>query len=106
MSLFFKNGDSPRAAARLFSERFPYKYLSHSYVLDILAKFMERDQFTIKMNIENSVRTEATGVSVLYHIRIDPTLSKRKVYNISSISLKEYLENINIIPRRPTYFPS
>lgn len=87
ISLFFRSNDCARAAALSYNELHLNAHLSHTYVLQLVAKFRETGSVLNKKRIvENPVRNEAIEVAVLGHIAIDPTLSTRKVSDVTGVS--------------------
>lgn len=57
--LFFKNNDIVGDSARLFIQKCPY--LSHNFVVDVMAKFIETKSVHQKRrNFDNIIGNEAT----------------------------------------------
>lgn len=84
ITLFFKNNDSARVTAALFNERHPAKNVTAAYVLHLVAKFNATG--SVENRKRANERDEAREVAVLGHVAMDPTLSTRKLSDVSGVS--------------------
>lgn len=84
IKLFFRNNDSARTTAALFNERHPQKNVSAAYVVQLVAKFDATGSVGNKKRVYE--RDEAREVAVLGHVAMDPTLSTRKLSDVSGVS--------------------
>lgn len=84
IKLFFRNNDSARVTADLFNERHPGNNVSAAYVVQLVAKFDATGSVGNKKRVYE--RDEAREVAVLGHVAMDPTLSTRKLSDVSGVS--------------------
>lgn len=87
VSIYFRNNDCARQTARQFNERHHDKNVSHTYVRQLMDKFMETG--TVQNHKDNPVRVvrnEGMQVAVLGHITMDNTLSTRQLAEVSGVS--------------------
>ncbi|XP_066149124.1 uncharacterized protein [Euwallacea fornicatus] len=87
IELYFINNQCARVTATLFNERHADRYIHLGSILQLVAKFRETGSVTNKKrNIKNPVRNEAVQVAVPGQVSMDPTLSTRKLSDVTGVS--------------------
>lgn len=88
VSLYYQNGNSARAAARMFNDNHPGRNVRHKYVSELLNKFMETGSVNNKKhNRSGVVNDEAISIAVLGHVGLmENTQSLTKLSRESGIS--------------------
>ena len=70
----------------MFNDRHPDRHVHHGYILELVAKFRQTGSVANKKRIiENPVRNEAVEVAVLGQVSMNPTLSTRKMSDVTGI---------------------
>jgi len=84
IELYFINNQCARVTATLFNDRHPDRHVHHGYILELVAKFRQTGSVANKKRIiENPVRNETVEVAVLGQVSMNPTLSTRKMSDVT-----------------------
>lgn len=90
-----------RRTARVFNARHPEKNVTHSYVMKLVRKFEEIGSVCNKKNTRPRILDEVAQVEVLGHFAADPTMSIRKVSNVTNISIG----SVQKVLKKNKFFP-
>lgn len=87
ISLYFGNNENAQRTADIFNNEHQERHVHRKIVLQLVRKFRETGSvLNKKREIENPVVNEATEVAILGHVVQDPTLSTRKLANVSGVN--------------------
>ena len=87
VSLFYKNNDCARAAARAFNNNHPENHVSHPYIIELMRKFVDTGSVQNKKREANQPqRNENVQIAILGHIAIDNMMSTRTLSDVSGVT--------------------